>query len=196
MAQRVTVVPMTHQGFLPDRIVAGETIWIAAANTTQSTDADITFSDYLPASYNLAYQFAAATPITVSAVANGAGTGWTLEVTAAQTLVWKPGRIRFAGYVTAKSGGRVFAVDAGAIDVTASPLATSAWTAIVAACDAAMLAQMATGQVSGSFSVDGLNKSFTYRSVDELRTFRAYAQNMADAETGNRMNRIIRTRFT
>ena len=187
---------MTNQGFLPDRVVAGETIWIAAANTTQATNADIILTDYLPASYNLAYQFAAATPISVSAVANGGGTGWTLEVTAAQTLVWKPGEIRFAGYVTAKTGGRVFAVDAGTIAVTASPLATSAWTAIVAACDAAILAQMGTGQTSGSFSVDGLSKSFSYRSADELMTLRAYAKNMADLETGNRPKRIIRTRFT
>ena len=187
---------MTHQGFLPDRIVAGETIWIAAANTTQATNADIILTNYLPASYNLAYQFAAATPISVSATANGAGTGWTLEVTAAQTLVWKPGAIRFAGYVTAKTGGRVFAVDAGTIAVTASPLATSQWTAVVTACDAAILAQMATGQTSGAFTVDGLSQSFTYRNADELIILRAYAKTMADQETGNRPKRIIRTRFT
>lgn len=187
---------MLDLGYIPDRIVAGETIWIAAANTTQATNADIVLTDYLPASYSLAYQFAAATPIAVDAVANGAGTGWTIEVTAAQTLAWKPGRIRFAGYVTALSGGRVFAVDAGAIEVTASPLATSDWTAVVAACDAAILAQMATGQTSGSFTVDGMSKSFTYRSADDLMTLRAYAQNMADLETGNRPKRIIRSRFT
>lgn len=187
---------MLNLGYLPDRIVAGETIWIAAANTTQATNADIILTDYLPASYTLAYQFAAATPISVSAVANGGGTGWTLEVTATQTLAWKPGEIRFAGYVTAKTGGRVFAVDAGAIAVTASPLATSAWTAVVTACDAAILAQMATGKTSGSFSVDGLSQSFTYRSADELMTLRAYAKNMADLETGNRPKRIIRARFT
>ncbi|MBM3887815.1 MAG: hypothetical protein FJ388_01680 [Verrucomicrobia bacterium] len=187
---------MLDLGYMPDTIVAGETIWIAAANTTQPTDSDIIFTDYLPADYNLAYQFASATPSTVSAVANGAGTGWTLEVTAATTLTWKAGRIRFAGYVTAKVGGRVYAVDAGAIEVTASPLATSAWTAVVAACDAAILAQMGTGQASGAFSVDGMSKSFSYRSAEELITLRAYAQNMADAETGNRQKRIIRTRFT
>ena len=186
---------MLDLGYMPDRIVAGETIWIAAANTTQATNADIILDDYLPASYSLSYQFAASTPITVAAVTNGS-TGWTLEVTAAQTLVWKAGRIRFAGYVTALSGGRVFAVDAGAIEVTASPLATSEWTAVVTACDAAMLAQAATGQVSGSFTVDGISKSFTYRTQQELTTLRAYAQNMADLETGNRPKRIIRTRFT
>jgi hypothetical protein len=187
---------MTNQGFLPDRIVAGETMWIAAANTTQTTNADISITNYLPASYALAYQFAAATPISVSGVANGAGTGWTLEVTATQTLAWKPGAIRFAGYVTAKTGGRVFAVDAGTIAVTASPLATSQWTAVVTACDAAILAQMATGQTSGSFSVDGLSQSFTYRSADELIRLRSYAKNMADQETSNRPIRIIRSRFT
>jgi len=187
---------MLDLGYMPDTIVAGETIWISAANTTQDTDVDIILTDYLPANYSLAYQFAAATPITVAAAANSAGTGWTLEVTAAQTLLWKPGRIRFAGYVTALSGGRVFAVDAGAVEVTASPLATSAWSAIVAKCDAAILAQMTTGQTSGSFSVDGVSKSFAYRSIDELVHLRAYAQNMADSETGNRAKRIIRARFT
>lgn len=187
---------MLDRGYMPDRIVAGETIWIASANTTQATNVDIILTDYTPASYALAYQFAAATPITVAAVANGAGTGWTLEVTAAQTLVWKPGRINFAGYVTHSVSTRKFAVDAGAIEVTASPLASSAWTAVVAACDAAILAQMSTGEQSGSFSVDGMSKSFAYRSTDDLITLRAYAQNMADNETGARMGRIIRTRFT
>lgn len=186
---------MLNLGYMPERIVAGETIWISSSNTTQSTNGDIILTDYLPASYSLAYQFAAATPISVSAVTNG-GTGWTLEVTSAQTLVWKAGVIRFAGYVTALTGGRVFAVDAGTIAVTASPLATSSWTAIVAACDAAILAQMATGEQSGSFSVDGMSKSFTYRSADELRTLRAYAQSMAESETGARAKRIIRARFT
>jgi hypothetical protein len=178
-------------GYMPASIVAGETIWIAAANTVQAAT-DIELADYLPASYSLAYQFAASTPITVNAVANTGGTGWTLEVTAAATLAWKAGVIHFAGYVTHTSSGRKYAVDAGAISVTASPLATSAWTAVVAACDAALLAGATSGIVSAG--TDGLN--FAYRSPSELINLRAYAQTMADQETGNRMRRIIRTRFT
>lgn len=181
-------------GYLPAQIVAGETIWIAAANTIQS-GVDIILADFTPAGGStLSYQFAAATPITVAAAANGANTGWTLEVTSAQTLVWKAGVIRFAGYAT--KSARTYAVDAGSIMVTASPLATSAWTAIVAACDAAMLTQAATGSQSGSFSVDGMSKSFTYRSTTDLVQLRSYAKNMADYETGSRQKRIIRTMFT
>jgi hypothetical protein len=178
-------------GYIPDSVVAGETIWTAAANT--KSKGDIILSDYTPAGgYTLAYQFAAATPISVAAVANGGNTGWTLELTAVQTLLWKAGTIRFTGYVTQTSGGRVFAVDAGTISVEPSPLATSAWTAVVAACDAAILAY--AGNPNGSFNVDGL--SISYRSLSQLTDLRSYAKTMADQETGNRPRRIIRTRFT
>ena len=183
---------MLDLGYLPESIVAGETIWIAAANSTQPTNEDIVLTGYLPASYSLAYKFAAATPISVSAAANAGGTGWTLEVTSAQTLLWKAGTIRFAGYVTHTVSARVFAVDAGAIAVTASPLATSGWTAVVTACDAAILKYAANPH--GSFSVDGL--SVTYRTLSQLTDLRAYAKQMADQETGGRAKRIIRTRFT
>lgn len=183
---------MTDRGFLPASIVAGETIWIAAANTTGATNTDITLSGYLPADYSLSYQFAAASPITVSAVENGDGTGWTLEVTAAQTLAWKPGTVRFAGYATHKTTARVFAVDAGAVSVTPSPLATSTWTAVVTACDAAILTY--AGNPNGSLSADGI--SISYRSLEDLVRLRSYAKSMADGETGGRIRRIIRTRFT
>jgi hypothetical protein len=184
---------MLTLGNLPSSIVAGETIWISASNTTQATNADIVLSDYTPAGgYTLAYKFAATTPITVSAAANGENTGWTLEVTAAQTLLWKAGTIRYAGYVTHTATGRVFAVDAGSIAVTASPLATSSWTAVVTACDAAILTYAANPH--GSFTIDGVTVSF--RSLSQLLDLRAYAQTMADTETGARMKRIIRTRFT
>lgn len=183
---------MSTLGYLPERITAGATIWIAAANTTGDTNADIVIPSYLPASYSLSYQFAAATPITVAAVANGGGTGWTLEVTAAQTLLWKAGTCRFAGFATATSGGRVFLVDSGTIAVDPSPLSTSAWASVVAACDAAILAGATSGQLS-SFGLGDMN--ITYRSPKDLMDLRAYAQTMAEQETGARMKRIIRARF-
>ncbi len=182
---------MQNAGYMPLTIVAGESIWISASNTAQNLT-DITFSDYSPAGgYSLAYHFAAATPITVDAVANGDNDGWTLEVTAAQTLVWKAGTIRFAGYVT-DSNGRVFAADAGTIAVTPSPLATSAWTDVITACDAAILDY--AGNPHGSINVDGM--SISYRSMDQLTRLRAYAKTMELQETGNRPKRIIRARFT
>jgi hypothetical protein len=149
------------------------------------------FTNYLPASYALSYKFAATTPITVAGVTNGS-TGWTLEVTAAQTTLWKPGEISFAGYVTHSTSGRVFAVDAGAIAVTASPSATSDWTAVVTACDAAIATYAANPH--GSISMGGMSVSF--RSFDQLVELRAYAKSMELYETGNRPKRIIRTRFT
>jgi hypothetical protein len=182
---------MLNLGYMPASIVAGESIWIAAANTLNGVGLDIDLTDYTSAGgYTLAYQFAASTPITVSAAANGAK--WTLEVTGAQTLLWKAGIIRFAGFATKTVGGRVFAVDAGTIAVTASPMATSAWTAIVTACDAAILTY--AGNPNSSLSVDGM--SVSYRSMDDLIRLRAYAQTMAGYETGARQKRIIRARFT
>lgn len=178
-----------HSGFLPESIVAGESIWLSASNTTQSAE-DITFADYTPAGgYSLSYDFAASTPVTVAAVANGADTGWTLEVTSAQTLLWKAGQLSFAGYVTHSATGRKFAVDAGYISVTASPLSVSQWTAVVAACDKAILDSNGTT----SFSVAGM--SVTFKSTDEIIALRDYARAMERQETGNRFRRIIRSKF-
>jgi hypothetical protein len=183
---------MTNLGYMPARIVAGESIWIAAANTIQAAR-DLIVDNFTPAGgYTLAYRFAATTPISVAGVANGDDTGWTVDVTAAQTLLWKAGSVSFAGVVTHTATSRVFAVDQGAIAVTASPLATSAWTAVVAACDAAILTY--SGSPMSSFSIDG--QTYSYRSMDQLIALRDYASARAEIETGNRMKRIIRTRFT
>jgi hypothetical protein len=181
----------THCGFIPDEIIAGETIWLSASNSTQSAE-DITFADYTPAGgYTLAYDFAAPTPITVAATANGDNTGWSLEVTAAQTLLWKSGQLSFSGCVTHTATGRKFAVDAGYITVQASPLSTSQWSAIVAACDAAMVECAASGYAS--FSVAGMN--VTFKSTSDIIALRDYARTMERQETGNRFRRIIRSRF-
>jgi hypothetical protein len=178
-------------GYMPQTIIAGETIWIAAANTAQSKT-DITIDGATPAGgYTLAFQFAAQpTPISVAAVANGANTGWTLEVTAAQTLAWKAGSVAYAAYATL--AGRAYAVESGAITVKPSPMAQSAWTAVIAACDAAILTY--AGNPNGSLSVDGM--SVSYRSLTDLTNLRDYARTMEQRETGNRPLRIIRARFT
>jgi len=183
---------VTSVRYLPQSIVAGESIWIAAANTAQNAT-DITFTDYTPAGgYTLAYQFAATTPVAVDAVANGTNTGWTMDVTPAQTLVWAAGYISFAGYVTHTATGRKFIVDRGSIAVAASPLSTSAWTAVIAACDAALLTGATSGHVS--FGLDGIN--LTYKSSAELIGLRDYAKSMESAAIGGSRTRIMRTRFT
>jgi len=182
----------TSAGFLPNNIIAGESIWIAAANAVQSGQ-DITFADYAPSGgYTLAYQFAASTPITVSASANGDSSGWTLEVTAAQTLVWKPAQVAYAGYITHTATDRVFAVDAGRIAVGASPVATSSWKTALANVDAAIASYSETS-TQRSVMIDGMQVSF--RSVSELISLRNWLQGMVNADTGNRPRRIIRSRF-
>lgn len=180
---------MSNSGCLPVRIVAGETIWIAAANANQGA-ADLFFTGYTPAAgYTLAYQFAADTPITVSAAANGAGTGWTLEVTGAQTLLWQPGRIVYTGLATLS--GRSFAVDTGSITVDASPLRVSSWVAVLASVDAA-IAQYASNP-QGSISCGEISVSF--RSLEQLTALRDYVAYRLQQDSAARVPRIIRSRF-
>jgi len=182
---------MTNAGFLPSAITAGESIWIDADNTAQSS-VDITFGDYTPADgYTLAYQFADATPISVDAVANDEDTGWTLDVTGAQTLIWQPGQLVFTGLVTHTATGRIFAVDSGSINVSASPLRVSSWVAVVAAADAAILNYAASP--NSSFSVDGV--TIAYRSIDDLIALRDYAQYRLKQDTKSGIKRIIKSRF-
>jgi len=182
---------MLNAGFLPSRIVGGESIWISAENAAQDGE-DIILTDYTPAGgYTLAYQFAAATPIAVAASANTGNTGWTLTVTGAQTLLWRPGNIRFAGFVTHTASTRIFAVDEGAIGVTASPLATSEYSAVLAAIEAAILAYATNPQ--GSISIDGM--SIGYGSLRELIDLRDVYKAEVDRQTGRRIKRVIRTRF-
>lgn len=183
---------MLNAGFLPSRIVAGESIWLAADNSAQDGE-DLIFTDYTPAGgYTLAYQFAASIPISIAATANSGNTGWTLIVTGAQTLLWRPGVIRFAGLVTHTASARIFAVDEGAISVTASPMATSEYASVLTAIEAAIL-NYATNP-SSSFSLDGM--SINYGSLKELLDLRAVYKAEVARQTGKRIKRVIRTRFT
>jgi hypothetical protein len=176
---------------LPQTITAGETLWIAAANTLQDRD-DITIDDVTPAGgYTLAYQFAASTPLSVAAVANGANTGWTLEVTGAQTLTWAPGVVAYTGIATHTASGRTFAVERGSILVAASPLRVSSWAAVLVAIDAAIASYAANP--NGSISMEGM--SITYRNLAQLTELRDYANYRLQQDTSNRPVRIIRTRF-
>ena len=178
-------------GFLPATLVAGETIWISSANTDQDKT-DITISGFTPPDYKLTYEFAASTPLSVEAEANGDNSGWTLTVTSAQTLTFGAGLLRYVGYLTNTTNDTKWAVDAGVISVAPSPLATSAWQDVVTACDAAILNNAGSGVLS--LSVEGF--SVTYKTTEELRRLRAYAQSMADRELGRHTPRIIRARFT
>lgn len=180
-------------GFLPDNIIGGSTIWIAAANTLADDPEDIVLDDFTPAGgYTLAYQFAAPTPLSVAAVANGTNTGWTLEVTGAQTLLWGTGRIPFAGMITQTAGGRTFAVDQGYVEVSASPMRVSQWVAVMTAVDAAISSYASCPH--GSVSVDGF--SVTFRSLSDLINLRDYIKFLMESDNAKRQKRIIRARFT
>ena len=183
---------MAQKRYFPEVVQAGETVWISAASVIDATKNDIIFDNFTPsAGYTLAYSFAAATASTVAAVANAGGTGWTLEVPAVTTLTWKAGAIRYNALVTHTTSQRVYAVESGTFRVLPSPLAQSSWTAVVAACDAAMLTY--SGNPNASITVDGM--SISYRSMDNLTTLRSYAREMELADKGYRP-RIIRSRFT
>ncbi len=179
----------TNLGYMPARIVGGETI---------IRDADhvgaITLAKYTPADgYSLAYQFAAHTPFVVDAGPTGDEAGWTIEVTGAQTLAIAPGSLPFVGMVAKTVDGvaRSFAVDQGTIEVAASPLRVSSWQAVLAQVDAAM-ADYASNP-HGSISTDGM--SVSYRSFTQLAHLRDYALMMLRKDTAARLPGIIRSRF-
>jgi hypothetical protein len=181
-------------GHIPSRIVAGETIWLSASNTAQSKS-DIVISDFTPAGgYTLAYQFAAPTPISVTAAANGANTGWTLEVSGAQTLLFGAGAIAYTGIVSKVDGEttRNFAVDQGLLKVDASPLRVSSWVAVLASVDAAIATYAANP--NSNISIEGF--SVSYRSLSQLTELRDYVYHRIQMDSAKRPRRIIRTEFT
>jgi hypothetical protein len=183
---------MRELGYIPARIVGGESIWIAEANTAQDSE-DIILDGFTPADgYTLAYQFAADTPISVDAVANGDNTGWTLNVTGTQTLTFTPGRVSFVGIVSHTTPARSHVVDSGGIYVNPSPMRVSAWKAVLTAIDAAMLT--AAGTPNGSISVDGM--SMSYRGVSDLKSLRDYAVEQLRRDTGRRAPSRILSEFT
>jgi len=113
-------------------------------------------------------------------------------VTGAQTLLWRPSTIQFAGLVTHTASSRIFAVDEGTVDVTVSPMATSEYTATLVAIEAAILSYAT--DPNRSVALDGIN--VTYGSLQELLDLRALYKGEVASQTGKRIKRIIRTRFT
>jgi len=183
---------MNTSEILPLTLIAGETIWIAAANTVQSSS-DIILSDFTPAAgYTLAFEFTGDTPVSITAAANGDDTGWTLTVPAATTLTWNPPQVHYSIMATKTSTGMVFAAGCGVIKVTASPLKVSSWVAVIESCDAAT-ANYAKNP-NGSFMIDGIQ--VTYRSLTSIINLRAFAVSKLNEETGNRPIRVMRSTFT
>lgn len=149
MAQELSVMPQS--------VVAGEsfTATLTGISTTGKT---------------CVYSFATATPFSVTcAITDGV---FVLTVSAVQSLTLKAGNVRFVAMVTTTSGGAVECVDSGYLTVEPSPLATSSYTAALAAVEAALLtfASNPNRRLSlGTMSVE-------YKSVDDLLALKAYYQ--------------------
>jgi len=178
--------------YIPNSIVSGESIWVAAANTLGNA-ADIVITGYLPTTHTLTYSFHASTPVSVTADANGDNTGWTLDVTGAQTALWYAGRIQFVGMATNTSSGRITAVDRGAIKVYANPTLASEYASVLTSIDAA-IADYADNPF-GSISI-GPDTNITYRNLDQLIQLRNHYQDLVNRQTASRPCRIIRAKFT
>ena len=179
----------TNLGYLPSEIIAGAALWVADENPL-NTFSDISINDFLPADGILTYRFAAPTPISVIADANGADDGWTLYVEGSKTLLWAAGQIQYDAIMVAD--GITYAVDSGAMSVSASPTTVSQWVAIRTSAVAA-LAAYATNPHS-SFMVDGIQIS--YRKPKDLTDIIEYCDGMIAKDTGRRQTRKIRSHFT
>ena len=174
----------TEQAIMPTELVAGETI-----------SEILTISDYpVEDGWAVSYRFATPTPITQACTGGEAGV-WAITLSSAQTLTIPSGRIRFDALATQTVGetvAQVVAVDSGVIQVTASPLTVSKWSAVLASVEAAIATWGTSDQ--RSMSIEGM--SVSYRSIDELLKLRAFCTQQIQRETGNKRPHILRSRFT
>lgn len=170
---------MEQLGILPLAIIGGESITKTIMVNLHSSDDG----------WELKYVFSD-TPVTqiiCTAADNGA---FTLTVPGANTIPWPSGVIRYVAYAT--KAVIIEAVDAGAIDVTASPLAPPSWAAAALTAVEATLAGTATSD-QASMSIDGMNLS--RRSPEQLITLRNWLRAEARLAGANRPRRVIRSTF-
>lgn len=174
---------MAELNLLPETLVAGETVSIS-----------VSLPSYAVADgWAVSYRFAATTPFSVSCTGGTAG-AWTLALTSAQTLALKTGGLRFDAIATQTVGEtvtQVVAVDSGTITVTASPLFTSTWEAVLTSVDAAIASWGTSSQ--RSMSIEGM--SVSYRTIDELFALRAFCKLQIERERGGRSRKVIHARF-
>jgi hypothetical protein len=152
---------------LPSDLIQGESI-----NKTLPSTVTVT-------GYTLVYKFSSQpTPIEVACTGT---TVWALTVTGAQTLLWGRGIVRYAAYLTNSTSGAVTVIDSGTITVEASPIATSQYTAALAAVEAAILSYASNPNRSisvGTIRID-------YKDFKELEMLRDYYKREIAKETGN-----------
>ena len=172
---------MEPLNLMPGTLYGGESIVIS----------DILIPEFTPATHALVYHFSDSTGATVTATANNAGTGWNLSVPPATTLTWKSGSLAFIAYATASSGGRVTAVDSGAIMVTAAPSYTSWAKTALTAVEAAIAGRATDGQTN--FAIGDM--SVGLMSFDQLMKAQQWLKAEVAEDGSNRPIRIMRTRF-
>jgi len=169
-------------------LTAGETL----------TD-DVSFDDVLTATHTVAYSFRwLSGSQTVDAVADGAS-AWTITVPAASTLRWDSGAVTFVAMATETATGIVTRVDAGTIQVVASPTAETYEMRVLAAVRALIEGRASDGQVTTG--LEGLQ--LQHLTPEELLTWeREYAARVASqlraaqAAEGTAPRRRVYTRFT
>ena len=171
----------TQLNIMPKSIVAGESVSLAVAINGVTPDGG----------WSLTYRLAASPGLSVEGVADG--DGWSVNITPAQTLTFPRGLIRFDALAKKGSGAdeQSLLVDSGTIAVSPSPIAESAWSAVLVQVDAA-IASWGTSP-NRSVSIDGM--SVTFRNLDELLRLRAFCLQQVARDRGGMGPRVIRTRF-
>jgi len=154
-----------QKSILPTSLFAGESIVKTITGVTVT-------------GYTLDYKFNCQ-PTPISVTCTGATT-WTLTVTSVQTLLWQRGVVSFVAYLTNTSDGSVSVVDFGDIDVEASPMATSQYTAALAAVEAAILTY--ASNPNRKINVGSIN--IEYKDMNELLKLRAFYQSEIAKQTG------------
>jgi len=149
-------------GILPTTLIAGESI--------NETLTGLTLSG------SLVYTFGATTPVEVTCTDDG--TSFELAVSAIQTLTFGYGSIKYSAMQTV--GAVVSCVDYGTITVSASPSATSNYTATLAAVDTA-IANYATN-ANKKIKVGEIE--IEYRNLSELMSLRSFYSNLIAKDTG------------
>ena len=151
---------------LPTTLFAGESIVKTITGVTVS-------------GYTLDYKFnSQPTPVSVSCV--GTSGSWVLTVTAAMTTLWTRGVVSFVAYLTKSSDNSVSVIYFGDIQLEASPMATSQYTAALAAVEAAILSY--ASNPNRRINVDTI--SIEYKDMDELMKLRDYYKREIAKETG------------
>lgn len=167
-------------GALPDTLYAGETLAVAS----------IIVPGFLPATASLSYTFAAPTAQTVAGVALGSGLGWSLTQTAANTLLWPAGGLHFIAYATVS--GVVSCVDAGFVNVQASPTQAASWyVTALAAVEAVIEGRASSSQQNFTLG----DMSVGYLPLDQLIKYRAWLQAEVKQRGPNRVKRRLLSRF-